>query len=298
VSATQSVKLSCGPVEYRDTGGAGPIVLLLHGLLMDHSLWDGVIEELARDHRCIAPTLPLGAHRWPIDEAPSLQLAAQLVVELMDELDLEGVTVVGNDTGGAIAQLLAVRHVARMKRLVLVSCDAFDNYPPGLTGRSLVLLGKLPPRLFGLFMQQLRLKLVRRLPIAFGWLTKRGDGVTRQWITPLLTQPEIVRATVALLRRIGSEPQLLTEAAARLSEFDRPALVVWASEDRVMPPEHGRKLADLLPQSRLVEVGDAYTLVPLDRPAELAHRIREFTRATSDLGPGHQTTRQANGVHA
>jgi pimeloyl-ACP methyl ester carboxylesterase len=273
-------------------------VLLLHGLLMDHSLWDQVIADLSPDHRCIAPILPLGAHRLPVGAEPSLQLAARLVVELMDALDLEGVTLVGNDTGGAIAQLLAVSNVSRIGRLVLVSCDAFDNYPPGLTGRSLVLLGKLPPRLFGLFMQQLRLKLVRRLPIAFGWLTKRGDGVTREWMTPLLTQPEIVRATVPLLRRIGSEPQLLTEVAARLREFDRPALVVWASEDRVMPPEHGRRLAELLPHSRLVEVADAYTLVPLDRPAELARSIREFTTSTSDLAARRQSAEQVTGVHA
>ena len=96
----------------------------------------------------------------------------------MVELDLEDVTVVGNDTGGAIAQLLAGANLPRMGRLVLVSCEAFDNYPPGLTGRVLVLLGKLPPLLFGLFMQQMRLKPVRRLPIAFGWLTKRGDAVS------------------------------------------------------------------------------------------------------------------------
>jgi hypothetical protein len=74
---------------------------------------------------------------------------------------------------------------------VLASCDAFDNFPPGLTGKTLVLAGKLPPRMLGLFMQQMRLRALRRLPIAFGWLTRRGDAATARWMKPVLTQPEI-----------------------------------------------------------------------------------------------------------
>lgn len=60
---TAEVELSLGTIEYVDSGGGGPVVVLLHGLLMDASLWDGAIAALAPDHRCIAPTLPLGAHR-------------------------------------------------------------------------------------------------------------------------------------------------------------------------------------------------------------------------------------------
>jgi pimeloyl-ACP methyl ester carboxylesterase len=159
---------------------------------------------------------------------------------------------------------------------VLVSCDAFDNFPPGLTGRTLVRTGRLSPRLFGLFMQQMRLRMTRRLPIAFGWLTKRGDAATARWMKPVLKQPEIRRDAVRVLRAIRAEPDLLVEAAERLPKFEGPALVVWAAGDRVMPPEHGRRLAALLPQGRLVEVDDSYTLIPLDQPARLAAVIREF----------------------
>jgi pimeloyl-ACP methyl ester carboxylesterase len=272
------IDLSTGTLDYLDTGGDGPTVVLLHGLLMDGSLWDGPIADLAADHRCVAPTLPLGAHRHPVSGDLSLPAIARLVEEFLDRLDLHDVTLVGNDTGGALVQLVLAGKAERVGRAVLVSCEAFDNVPPGLTGKVLVLSGRLSPRLFGAFMQQLRLRAVRRSPIAFGWLTKRGDAVTAGWIRPVLTSPAIRRDTVRMLRAIDG--RAVAEATAALPSFHRPALVVWAAEDRVMPPEHGRRLADLLPDSRLVEVADSYTLVPLDQPAALAGTIRDFVMTT------------------
>ena len=255
------------------------MIVLLHGLLMDASLWDGVIADLAVDHRCVAPTLPLGAHSHPMrtDADLSLRAIARLVGEFLERLELDNVTVVGNDTGGALVQLLVCQNTPRIGRVVLASCDAFDNFPPGLTGKALVLAGKLPPAAFGLFMQQMRLRPVRRLPIAFGWLTKRGDAATARWIKPVLRQPEIRRDTVHVLRAISAEPDLMLEAAECLPDFDRPALIVWARQDRVMPPGHGRRLAETFPRGRLVEVSDSHTLIPLDQPTRLAQIIREFT---------------------
>ena len=270
--------LSAGTLDYLDTGGDGPTVVLLHGLLMDGSLWDATIADLAADHRCVAPTLPLGAHRHPMSGDLSLPAIARLVEEFLDRLDLHDVTLVGNDTGGALVQLVLAGKAERVGRAVLVSCEAFDNVPPGLTGKVLVLSGRLSPRLFGAFMQQLRLRAARRLPIAFGWLTKRGDAVTAGWIKPVLTSSAIRRDTVRMLRAIDGGA--VAEASATLPSFHRPALVVWAAEDRVMPPEHGRRLADLLPDSRLVEVADSYTLVPLDQPASLAAAVRDFVMTT------------------
>jgi pimeloyl-ACP methyl ester carboxylesterase len=250
--------------------------------MMDASLWAGPIADLSADHRCVAPTLPLGAHRLPVHADADLSLPgiARLVTELLDRLDLHDVTLVGNDTGGALIQLLMAEGAARVGRVVLVSCDAFDNFPPGLTGKALVLTGKLPPGMFGLFMQQMRLRPVRRLPIAFGWLTKRGDTATARWMKQVMRKPEIRRNTVRMLRAVAANTRILVEAAEGLPGFNHPALVVWAREDRVMPPEHGRRLTELLPQARLIEVDDSYTLVPLDQPARLAQLVREFARAS------------------
>lgn len=287
---TNQIELSAGTIEFEDTGGDGSPVVLLGGLMMDASLWEGVIAELPADHRYIAPTLPLGAHRLPMRDAADLSLrgVARLVEEFLERLQLTDVTLVGNDTGGAIVQLLAADGYPRVSQIVLVSCDAFDNFPPGLTGKTLVLTGKLPPRLFGLFMHQMRLRPLRRLPISFGWLTKRGDGVVRGWLRPVLKQQQIRRDTVRLLRSVAAQKDLLREAAEALPTFGRPALVVWADEDRVMPPEHGRRLADLLPQGRFVEVADSYTLIPLDQPAALAGVMRDFIATATPHGVDRQ----------
>ncbi|MEU7872045.1 alpha/beta hydrolase [Dactylosporangium sp. NPDC049140] len=270
------IELGVGTVEYRDTGGSGPVIVLLHGLLMDASLWDSVIPEISPHFRVIAPTLPFGAHRIAVraDADLSLPGTAATVRELLDRLDLRDVTLVGNDTGGAVAQLAAAD--PRVGRLVLVSCEAFDNLPPGLTGRTIAALGRLPAGLFRAFMQQMRLKPARRLPIAFGRLTRRGDRATRAWMAPILTQKAIARDSVRVLRAVFADRTILMRAAEDLCGFDRPALVVWAKRDRVMPPEHGRRLAELLPQGRLVEIEDTDTLIPLDQPGRLAEALRGF----------------------
>ena len=137
----------------------------------------------------MAPTLPLGANL-------SLPGIAQLAAEFLDRLNMHEVTLAGNDTGGALAPPLMAEDAARVARVVLVSCNAFGNFPPGLTGKTLVLSGKLSPAMVGPFMQQLRLRPTRRLPIAFGWLTKRGDGATDRRLRPVMTRPEIRRDAV------------------------------------------------------------------------------------------------------
>ena len=277
------IELSAGTIEYTDTGGGGPVIVLLHGLLMDATLWDEVTAALSPGHRCVAPTLPLGAHRRAMKVGADVSMPgiAKLVAEFLDRLGLDDVALVGNDTGGAVVQLLAADGAPRVGRIVLASCDAFDNFPPGLTGRTLALTGKLPPTLFGLVMQQMRLRPLRRLPVAFGWLTRRGDAATARWIKPVLTQPDIRRETARMLRAVFADKRLMLRAAESLPAFDRPALVVWAADDRVMPPEHGRRLAALLADARLLEIPDSYTLIPLDQPAQLAEAIREFTSSTT-----------------
>lgn len=274
---TQTIELSAGTIDYQDTGGDGPAVVLLHGLLMDATLWDAVTAELRGRHRVLVPTLPMGAHARPMHDDADLSPRglARLVGEFLERLDLRDVTLVGNDTGGALVQLLIAEGAERVGSVVLASCDAYDNFPPGLTGKTVVMTGKLPPALFGLFMQQMRLKPVRRLPIAFGWLTKRGDAVTARWMRPILTQAGVRRDTVKVLRGIAADRRVLELAAESLAGFDRPARVVWAEDDRVMPPAHGHRLAAALPQAHLVTIPDSYTLLPLDQPTALSTTIHE-----------------------
>ena len=271
------VELSAGTIEYEDTGGAGPAIVLLHGVGMDGSLWRGVVAGLRSDYRCVVPTLPLGGHRRPMRPDADLSILGQvhLVAEFLEKLDLHDVTLVGNDWGGA--QLLVSEGRAdRVGRLVLVACEAFDNYPPGIPGRALGLAAKVPGGLT-VALQPLRFRRLRRLPGAWGWMSKRPvpDEITDRWFRPALTRPEIRRD---LRKYAGSTPPkpALLEGARLQRAFEGPVLVVWTPEDRVMPREHGRRLADLFPQGRLVEIPDSYTLIPEDRPTELVRHLREF----------------------
>jgi pimeloyl-ACP methyl ester carboxylesterase len=273
----REIELTAGTIEYEDTGGDGPVVVLLHGLAMDGSLWRNVVADLRAGHRCVVPTLPFGSHRRPMrpDADLSLRGHARLVGELVERLGLRDVTLVQNDLG--YAQLIAAERPAWLARLALVSCEAFDNLPPGLPGKGLGIAARVPGGLNAL-VQPMRIRALRRLPMALGWMSKRPipDEVVDGWLRPLLTHREIRRD---VLRYIRSASAAELDAASRsLTGFDRPALVVWAAEDRVMPPEHGRRLAELLPHGRLVEIADSYTLIPEDQPAELARAIRAFVR--------------------
>jgi pimeloyl-ACP methyl ester carboxylesterase len=275
------VELSAGTISYEETG-SGPTVVLLHGLAMDGSLWRHVVSDLGPDHRCVVPTLPLGSHRRAMRPDADLSFGGhvRLIAELLERLDLRDVTLVQSDMG--FAQLLAASHPGRVARLVLCSCEAFDNYPPGLPGRILGLAARAPGGLNAL-VQPLRFRPLRRSPMALGRMAKRPipHEVTDGWLRPLFTQRQIRRDLTKYLRAAIADRGVMAAASEGVASFARPALVVWASEDRVMPPEHGRRLADLLPAGRLVEIADSYTLIPEDQPRELAAAIRNFIAETS-----------------
>ncbi|MFB6777983.1 alpha/beta fold hydrolase [Streptomyces sp. NPDC056352] len=273
------VQLSAGPVAYQDSGGDGPVVVLLHGVAMDGSLWRHVVADLRPDYRCVVPTLPLGGHRRPMKPDADLSVlgVARLVAEFLDALDLTDVTLVMNDWGGAQA-LVADGRDQRIGKLVITSCEAFDNFPPGLPGSNLYASAKVPGGL-NLAFTLLKLKPMRRLPMTWGRMSKRPvpDGVMDAWFRPLWTSAEIRRDLRRYVLGVPSKAELL-RWAEKLRDFDRPALVVWAAEDKVMPPEHGRRLAELLPKGELVEIADSYTLIPEDQPQQLASAIRTFLR--------------------
>lgn len=277
-----TVELSAGTIEYEDTGGSKPVVVLVHGVLMDSSVWRSVIAELAPDHRCVAPTLPLGAHLHPMRAGADLSLKglAHLLAEFLEHLDLSDVTLVVNDWGGPL--LLVADRPDRIGRLVVTSCEAFDNIPPGVPGLAAMAAALLPGS-FYLNAQVMRIRALRRTPFTFGWMAKRPipDEIFDRWMRPCRSQ----RAVRRDIRNYGKDARNyrreLQAATEQLARFERPALVAWASEDRVMPPTHGRRIAELLPKSRLVEIPDSYTLIPLDQPSRLALLIRQFINETT-----------------
>jgi pimeloyl-ACP methyl ester carboxylesterase len=276
--AMAEIGLSAGPILYEDTGGEGPVIVLCHGLLMTASLWDEVVEELGPGFRCVRPTLPLGAHRRPMRADADLSLRGQgrLLAEFLERLELQEVTLVFNDWCGA-QLLVAEGWDARVGRLVLASCETDDNYPPGLPGRVAALAARLPGGLAAV-LKPLRIRVLRRLPMTFGLMSKRPipDELVDQWLEPALTNPAIRRDLRKYAGDTRQGRRQLVKANSRLAGFAKPVLVVWAAEDKVMPVTAGRRLAASFPDSRFVEIPDSRTLIPVDQPRALADAIAAF----------------------
>jgi pimeloyl-ACP methyl ester carboxylesterase len=273
----REVTLPQGTISYRERGTGAPIVFV-HGALVNADLWRKVVPRLAQDHRCIAPDLPLGSHARPLpaDADLSPPAAAKLIADFIAALDLDNVTLVGNDTGGALCQLVVTRHPERIGRLVLTNCDAYDVFPPSLF-KPLFRLAAIPGFVW-LVAQPLRLTALRHSPIGFGWLAKKGipTEITRSWLRPVLSDRGVRRDTAKLLK--GARPRHTQEAAQRFGEFDRPVLIAWAPEKDFFPVEYGERLARDFPRGRLERIADSWTFVPEDQPERLAQLIAEFAR--------------------
>jgi len=274
--------LSQGTIHYRESG-EGPPIVFVNGLLVDGRLWRKVTALLEDRFRCIVPDLPLGSHRTPMNPDADLSPPglARIVADFLEALELEDVVLVGNDTGGAITQITAANHPERIGRVVLTNCDAFENFLPPMF-RPMQWAARVPPVLNGL-LQGMRFAPMRRLPNAYGRLIKRDFAAapTREWVDPFLSDREIRRDTVKVLR--GIDPRYTFEAAEKLRDFDRPTLLAWAVEDRFFKLSFAEKLADTIPGARLERIQDSYTFVPEDQPARLAELIARFAREPASV---------------
>lgn len=271
----REVSLPQGAIRYRESG-RGPTILFVHGLLVNHTLWDGVVDRLAAGHRCIAPDLPMGSHSVAMDPAADLSPPgmAKLIADFIEALELDDVTLVANDTGGAISQLVITEHPRRIGRIVLTNCDAFENFlPPAF--RPLQWLAKVPGALAAA-LQPLRIRAVRPSPLGFGLLTKRRvpDAVLESWSRPCLDDPAVRRDAIKLLRSIS--PRYTLEAAEKLRDFERPALLAWAPADRFFKLAYAERLRDAFADGRLETIDDALTFVSMDQPQRLAGLIERF----------------------
>jgi len=274
------VDLDIGRIRVREAGD-GPPVVLVHGALVNGHLWDDVIPLLADRHRVIAPDLPLGSHADPVRIGASLDLPALAgaVADLVAALRLDDVTLVGNDTGGAICQLVVTRRPAGIGRLVLTSCDAFDNCPPRFF-RFLVWASYLPGNAW-LIAQSMRSPRIARLPVAFGRLTHRGLDRERLdlMFEPARRSRAVRRDLGRLLRSIDAADTLA--AAEALGDVTIPVLIAWSADDRIFPPEHASRLAALLPDAMESPIAQSLAFSPVDQPTALARRITEFAVNTT-----------------
>jgi pimeloyl-ACP methyl ester carboxylesterase len=277
MTAAQTITTSGGPIAYREFGPADADPLLfVHGLLVDGRLWDGVAERLSDRYRCIVPDWPMGSHKLAMN--PDADLAppavAELVAEFIGSLGLERVTVIGNDSGGAVSQMLTAAHPDLVERLILTNCDTLEHFPP-FPFSLMPPIARIPGGMTALALP-FRLGPVARF--TYGQFTTRpvAQELISDWLKPAFTD-KAVRRDGAKLTAGASKRQTLA-AAEGLRSFPRPVRFVWGVDDRYFKLEHAHRLAAMVPDAEITEVADAKTFSPLDQPQAVADGIAAYVR--------------------
>lgn len=278
-----SIDLPHGAVHYRAAGpehAATPPVVFVHGFLVNATLWTKTADALASAGvRSYAPDWPLGSHILPLgaraDQSP--RGIARQIVAFMQALDLDNVTLVGNDTGGAICQFLLDVDASRIGRVVLTNCDAFTNFPPAPFGQLFKAFRS--PKAIRALMAPMRATAVRHSPAGFGLLVNQPLDAeqTRAWVQPCLSDLAIRQDVARFAQQV--DPEDLNAASNRLGGFDGPALLVWGAADRFFKIDFAHRLRDAFTHARLVEIENGRTFIPHDEPTRLANEIAAFQPA-------------------
>lgn len=282
---TQEITLEQGVVRYREQG-TGPVLVFVHGIVANGTLWRGVVPRLSEQFRCVVPDLPLGGHSVPL--APDADVSppgvARIVADLLEALELRDVTLVGNDTGGAICQITISRHPERISRLVLTNCDAYESFFPLLVSPFHYGAWFLGRHFVDSLAWLLRVRFFQRLFL--GALTSREmDAVTLDaYFTPLLDNAEVRGDLTQFLSKVSSRHTL--DTARSFKTFNRPVLIAWGENDLFFSSKLARRLQQDFPDATLQFVPDSRAFIPEDRPEQLAGLIRDFVQTHQSGGEG------------
>lgn len=271
----EEVRLEQGVIRYRDVG-SGPELVFVHGILVNGALWRDVVAGLSGKFRCIVPDLPLGGHSVPLRAEADLSPkgVARIVVDLIEALDLEDVTLVGNDTGGAICQIVIAENPEKISRLVLTDCDAYEAFfPPVLSPFHYA------ARIFGARFVDVLAWLQRARPAqrVLLWTVsrRRPDTDTLDtYIGPLISSAGVRRDLTQFLQAVSNRYTL--DAARSFWNFHKPVLLVWGEDDLFFPLRYAERLRNDFPDAVLQRVAQSRAFVPEDQPRLLAEYIRSF----------------------
>ena len=258
-----------GPVSYLDVGH-GPATVFVHGILTNGLLWRNAIPEFScESRRCIALDLPGHGHTPPAPEHADVSLPglAQRVIELCDHLGLERFDLVANDTGGAIAQIVAAQLGDRLATLTLTNCDTEGNTPPPMFKPVTIaarpwLFARLGPRIAH------RRRLVRSvLSPGYQHVGRVPDDVIDAYAQPTLGTQQSARAFARIIRAIRSQD--LAAARPQLAQLKVPTLIVWGTGDPVFDIKWAHRLADLIPgTTKVATIARARLFFPDERAQE------------------------------
>lgn len=266
------VETPLGRIAYLDRG-RGPAALFVHGVFFNGDLWNGVVDGVAGVRRCLCPDLH--AHGWteePADADLSFAGQAEMLAAFLDAVGVDQADVVGNDSGGGIAQILAARHPERVRTLTLTNCDTHDGWPPEafrpaielITGPggtdALANLASDPATARGAFAMGLEDP------------DKLTDELVARCFGQLVASPERAEAVVRFFRAFDCADTVAVEP--QLRQLEAPALIVWGGADTFFDRKWAYWLRDTLGNvTRLVEIPRGRLFLPLDRPDELAAEL-------------------------
>lgn len=272
----QTVTLAQGSIDYLDQGEGQPM-LFVHGLLVDHQIWRPLLPELSTTQRCIMPNWPLGAHAVVMKPDADLSVSGmvQLIEDFMAVLDLRDVILVGNDSGGALVQMVCARFPQRIARVVLTTCDAYDVFPP----RAFIHLkwmGHVPCLAWLSYQLMQHIPPLRRLPLAFGALTDRplDPCLIEQWLQPLRQSAGVRHDVRQFLRTLSTRD---TEQAGKaLQTFDKPVMLLWSTRCKYFPRRLPERMRRELRQIELHWIDSKGVFLSLEYPDWVAAHIRRF----------------------
>lgn len=272
----KEIDLPAGRIRYREAGTGKPVVFV-HGYLVDGRLWDGVVDRLSDSYRCLAPDWPIGSQQIAMKPGADLSPPgiAATIAAFLEALDLEDVTIVGNDSGGAMSQVLVTRHPERIGRLVLTNCDTHENFPPGMF-KAMVPLAKLPGGM-SVMAAPFRIGAAARAAFKPFARTRIPDQLIASWMEPAMHDRDVRRDLKKVT--VGMNKRYTLEAAEKLRGSQLPILLTWAPGDKYFPISYAERLAAEAGNARIVQIQDSKTFVSLDQPQRLADEIAAFAAA-------------------
>lgn len=283
IGEAREIRLGQGVIRYREVG-TGPTLFFVHGILANGTLWREVVPCLSENFRCVVPDLPLGGHAVPMDRDADLtpRGVARIVADFMEALDLRDVTLVGNDTGGAICQIVVAEHPERIGGLVLTNCDAYEAFFPALLSPFHYAARFFGTRFVDLLALVLRTRVAQRALFKTVAARQMDDATLDAYATSLVRDAGVRRDLARFLGSVSNRYTL--EAARRFPDFRRPVMIVWGEDDLFFSLHLAGRLQRDFPDARLELVDRSRAFVPEDRPERLAELIVDFLRERKNAG--------------
>jgi pimeloyl-ACP methyl ester carboxylesterase len=273
--ARRSVVTPSGRISYIEAG-EGPVALFVHGVLLNGNLWRHQLAGLSDVRRCIAiDLLAHGDTEIAADQDVSVTANATMLAQFLDALRIDQVDLVGNDSGGGIAQIFAATNPSRVRTLTLTDCDAHDNWPPPAFKPFLEMAAA--GGLEGTLDAMLADKNVYRSPQALGPAYEHperlDDETIEAYLRPLVRTEQRTRDFQRFLAAFDNKHTVAIEG--RLRELEAPTLIVWGTDDVYFDVKWARWLAETIPGTRrVIEVRGARIFFPEERADEFNQDLR------------------------